>query len=163
MLLEPSMNQTVFSHISSPPARVGRSLNERCNLPMLTEIILSSMTPILGRRKQDVVLQPTDKPVVIEGDLYLVFSLLSAVVLETAGLSSANAVMRVSFDADEEAAMVTIAGANYHQIAPGYIQLDQQLSDLAAEGGANLTMIWNEHEGPTLVLRFPKVIQDKLS
>ena len=157
------MNQTVFPRISSPSLRMAKSPSERCNLPMLTEIILSSMTPILGRRKQDVVLHPTDKPVVIEGDLYLVFSLLSAVVLETAGLSSANAVMRVSFEADDEAAMVTIAGANYHQIAPGYMQLDQQLSDLAEEGGANLTMIWNEHEGPTLVLRFPKTIQDQVS
>ncbi len=157
------MNQIVFPRTRSPHVRMAKSQNDRCNLPMLTEIILSSMTPILGRRKQDVVLQPSEKPVVIEGDLYLVFSLLSAVVLETAGLSSANAVMRVSFDTDDEAAMVTIAGANYHQIAPGYIQLDQQLSDLATEGGANLTMIWNEHEGPTLVLRFPKAIPPQLS
>jgi hypothetical protein len=162
MLLEPSMNQALLTRAVTSPSQLGKSPSERCNLPMLTEIILSSMTPIFERRKQHVALKPSEKPVVVQGDLYLVFSLLSAVVLETAGLSSAHAVMRVSFDSDEDAAVVTIAGANYHQIAPGYIQLDQQLSDLAAEGGADLKMIWNEHEGPTLVLRFPKIIKPRV-
>lgn len=156
------MNQTILSREINSPSHNGKSQSERCNLPMLTEIILSSMTPIFERRKQHIAVKPSEKPVVVQGDLYLVFSLLSAVVLETAGLSSAHAVMRVSFDTDDDAAVVTIAGANYHQIAPGYIQLDQQLSDLAAEGGADLKMIWNEHEGPTLVLRFPKNTKRRL-
>lgn len=152
------MNQAVFPLNTSTATHLARSQRERCNLPVLTEIILSSMTPILDRRKQHVAVKPIETPVVVQGDLYLVFSLLSAVVMETAGLSSAHTVLRVSFENDEKNAVVTIAGANYHQIAPGYMKLDQQLADLAAEGGAEINMIWNEHEGPTLVLRFPKVM-----
>ncbi len=150
------MNQVAFLQSTFARRFLSETPTERCDLPLLTDIVVTSMLPVLERRSQTVKLEPTGRPVVVHGDLRLVFALLSAVVLEAAGLSSARAGLRVAFDLDEGDAVVTIVGSNSNCLPRSLIRLDRELSELARQGGAELELIWDEHEGPTLVLRFLK-------
>lgn len=127
---------------------------ERCDLPMLTDIVVTAMLPVLKCRNQTVKIQPLGRAAFVHGDLRLVFALLSAVVLKAAGLSSVRAALRVAFDLDDGDAIVTIVGSNSNHLPRSLIRLDPELSGLAREGGAELELIWDEYEGPTLVLRF---------
>lgn len=88
------------------------------------------------------------------GDPKLVFALLSAVVLEAAGLSSTHANLRVAFDLDDGDAVVTIVGCNNNHFPRSFIRLDRELVELARQAGAELELLWDAYEGPTLVLRF---------
>lgn len=126
-----------------------------CDLPMLTGVVLSTMTPLLNRRGQTAVVERPAQPVIVRADVKLVASLLSVVLLETAGLSSAHATLRLAFDIDEGDAIVTAMGENIHHLALARTRIDPELADLAAEAGAELDLIWDENEGPTLVLRLP--------
>ncbi len=127
---------------------------ERCDLPMLAGIVVDTMRPVLGRRRQSIVIEPPGREVVVRGELRLVFALLSAVLLEGAGLSSANARLRVAFDEDDGDAIVTVLGMNDSRIPSSMMRLDRELAELAGESGAELDLLWDEAEGPTLVLRF---------
>jgi hypothetical protein len=150
------MNQVAF--LQSTFARrflVDRG-TDRCDMPMLTDIVVTAMAPVLDRRSQSVTIEPPGRPVLVRGDLQLVFALLSAVVLEAAGLSSARASLRVAFDLDEGDVVITVVGANSHQLPRSLIRLDRELAGLARQGGAELDLIWDDQEGPTLVLRFPQ-------
>lgn len=151
------MNQVAFVQSSFARRPRVEPLTERCDLPMLAGIVITAMTPVLERRDQHVVLEPAGRPVVVSGDLRLVFSLLSAVILEGAGLSSARGRLRIAFDIDDGDAVVTLVGTNCHHLPKSFMRLDRQLADLASQGGAELDLIWDEHEGPTLVLRFPQM------
>jgi hypothetical protein len=150
------MNQVAFLQSTFARRFLKETPTERCDLPMLTDIVATAMLPVLDRRGQMVQLEPAGRPVIVSGDLRLVFALLSAVVLEAAGLSSARATLRIAFDIDEGDAVVTIVGANCNHLPRSLMRLDRELSELAHQGGAELELIWDEHEGPTLVLRFPQ-------
>jgi hypothetical protein len=124
---------------------------------MLADIVATSLKPVLQRRGQTVVIvDHADRHLVVQGDLRLVFALLSAIMLEAAGLSSARARLRIALDFDEGDAIVTIIGSNSHHLPRAMMGLDRELADLAAQSGAELELMWDEHEGPTLVLRFPQ-------
>jgi hypothetical protein len=127
---------------------------ERCDLPMLADIVIQTMRPVLMRRRQTVIVEPSGREVVVTGELRLVFALLSAVLLEGTGLSSADAHLRVAFDVDEGDAVVTVVGVNDNRIPKSLMKLDTELAALARECGAELDLLWDESEGPTLVLRF---------
>ncbi len=75
-------------------------------------------------------------------------------LLEGAGLSSADARLRVAFDEDDGDAIVTVLGMNDSRIPSSMMRLDRELAELAGESGAELDLLWDEAEGPTLVLRF---------
>ncbi len=130
-------------------------MTERCDLPMLAGIAVAAMAPLLERRQQGVAIESAGRPVIVRGDLGLVFSLVSAVVAEAAGLSSARARLRLAFDFDDGDIVLTIVGANSNNLPADLMQIDGQLAGLAREGGAELDMIWDAQEGPTFVLRFP--------
>lgn len=149
------MNQVAI--LQSPFARRSRvqTQPEKCDLPMLAGIVVTAMAPVLERRDQHVFVEPAGRPVGVVGDLRLVFALLSAVILEGAGLSSARGQLRIAFDVDDGDAVVTIVGTNNHHLPKSMMRLDHQLAELASQGGAELELIWDEQEGPTLVLRFP--------
>lgn len=127
----------------------------RCDLQMLSGVVLSTMAPLFSRRGQTIDIEQPVQPVVVKGDLRLVSSLLSAIFFEAAGLSSAHARLRVAFDNDEGDAVVTVVGSNIHRFSLGPGALDRQMADLAEEAGAELDLLWDQEEGPTLVLRFP--------
>lgn len=127
---------------------------ERCDLPMLAGIVIQTMRPVLMRRRQSITIEPALREVVVTGELRLVFALLSAVLLEGAGLSSADAQLRVAFDEDDGDAIVTVVGMNDNRIPTSLMRLDPELAALARESGAELDLLWDEQEGPTLVLRF---------
>lgn len=152
---EAFMNQVAFLQSTFARRFLKETPTERCDLPMLTDIVVTAMQPVLERRSQTVHLEPAGRPVIVAGDLRLVFALLSAVVLEAAGLSSARATLRVAFDLDDGDAVVTIVGSNSNHLPRSLMRLDRELSELARQGGAELELIWDELEGPTLVLRFP--------
>lgn len=126
-----------------------------CDLPMLTAVVLSTMKPLLSRRGQHATIETPQRPVVVRGDIKLVASLLSVVLLEAAGLSSANATLRVAFDVDEGDGIVTVVGENIHRLSLAGGELDGELASLAAEAGAELELLWDPSEGPTLLLRLP--------
>lgn len=151
------MNQVAF--VQSSFARRSRveAPTEKCDLPMLAGIVITAMAPVLERRDQHVVLEPAGRPVVVSGDLRLVFALLSAVILEGAGLSSARGQLRIAFDIDDDDAVVTLVGTNCNHLPKSFMRLDRQLAELASQGGAELDLIWDELEGPTLVLRFSQM------
>jgi hypothetical protein len=148
------MNQVAFLQSTFARRFVADHGAERCDLPMLTEIVVTAMAPVLERRSQSVSIQPACRPILVRGDLQLVFALLSAVVIEAAGLSSARASLRVAFDMHEGDAVIHIVGANSHQLPRSLMRLDRELATLARQGGAELELIWDDQEGPTLVLRF---------
>lgn len=148
------MNQVAFLQSTFARRFLSETPTERCDLPMLTDIVVTAMQPVLERRSQTVKLEPAGRNTVVHGDLRLVFALLSAVVLEAAGLSSARANLRVAFDEDDGDAVVTIVGCNSNHFPRSFIRLDRELSALARQGGAELELLWDEYEGPTLVLRF---------
>lgn len=148
------MNQVAFLQSTFARRFPAEQPSELCDLPMLTRIVVDAMRPILQRRDQSVKLEPVRQAIVVSGDIRLVFSLLSAVVLEGAGLSSARTDLRVSFDIDDGDTVVTIVGANSNHLPRSMIALDRELANLAREGGAELELIWDQYEGPTLVLRF---------
>ncbi len=151
------MNQVAFVQSSFSRRSRVEALSEKCDLPMLADIVITAMVPVLERRDQHVVLEPAGRPVVVNGDLRLVFALLSAVILEGAGLSSARGQLRIAFDIDDGDAVVTLVGTNCHHLPKSLMRLDRQLAEMANQGGAELDLIWDEHEGPTLVLRFPQM------
>jgi hypothetical protein len=148
------MNQVAFLQSTFARRFLVETPTERCDLPMLTEIVVTAMLPVLERRSQTVKLEASGRPAIVHGDVKLVFALLSAVVLEAAGLSSARANLRAAFDIDDGDAVVTIVGSNYNHFPRSFIRLDRELTELARQGGAELELIWDEYEGPTLVLRF---------
>jgi hypothetical protein len=148
------MNQVAFLQSTFARRFLVEHPSERCDLPILTDIVVNAMLPILDRRNQTIDREPANRSVVVNGDPQLVFALLSAVVLEAAGLSSARANLRVAFDVDDGDAVVTIVGSNFNHFPRSFIRLDRQLVELARQGGAELELIWDEYEGPTLVLRF---------
>jgi hypothetical protein len=127
---------------------------ERCDLPLLAGIVIDTMLPVLRRRRQQITVEQPDREVVVRGELRLVFALISAVLLEGAGLSSADAKLRVAFDEDDGDALITVVGMNENRIPASLMRLDRELADLAGEAGAELDLLWDEAEGPTLVLRF---------
>ncbi len=43
---------------------------------------------------------------------------------------------------------------NDSRIPSSMMRLDRELAELAGESGAELDLLWDEAEGPTLVLRF---------
>lgn len=150
------MNQVAFLQSTFARRFLADHGSDRCDLPMLTDIVITAMAPVLDRRSQSISIETPGRPVLVRGDLQLVFALLSAVVLEAAGLSSARARLRVAFDMDEGDAVITIVGCNSHHLPRSLMRPDRELSELARQGGAELELIWDEHEGPTLVLRFPR-------
>jgi hypothetical protein len=62
--------------------------------------------------------------------------------------------LRVAFDQDEDDAVVTVVGMNDNRIPASLMRLDRELAELARECGAELDLLWDDAEGPTLVLRF---------
>jgi hypothetical protein len=148
------MNQVAFLQSTFARRFLVETPTERCDLPLLTDIVVTAMLPVLERRNQTVKLESVGRPAIVNGELKLVFALLSAVILEAAGLSSARANLRVAFDVDDGDAVVTIVGCNSNHLPRSLIRLDRELSELARQGGAELELLWDEHEGPTLVLRF---------
>ena len=149
------MNQVAFLQSTFARRFLSETPTERCDLPMLTDVVVSAMLPVLDRRGQTITLESSDRPVVVKGDFQLVFALLSAIVFEAAGLSNATAHLRVEFDIDENDVVVTIVGENKHGIAASLIGLDRELAELARQNSAEIELLWDEEEGPTLVLRFP--------
>ena len=148
------MNQIAFLQSTFARRFHAETPAERCDVPTLTGVVITAMLPVLERRSQTIVFETAGKQAVVHGDPRLVFALLSAIVLEAAGLSSARANLRVAFDADDGDTIVTIIGSNSNHLPRSLIRLDRELSDLARKGGAELELIWDEHEGPTVVLRF---------
>ncbi len=148
------MNQIVRFRAFSPKMSAF-SKPTRCDLAMLSGVVLTAMRPLLDRRGQSVSIEQPSRTVAVRGDLGLVSSLLSAVIFEAAGLSSANAGLRIAFDVDEGDAVVTIVGSNHHRFTLGEAALDAEMADLVQQAGAELDLLWDEEEGPTLVLRFP--------
>ncbi len=149
------MNQVAYLQSTFARRFLTEQPTERCDLPMLTDVVVTAMLPVLDRRSQVVLLEPASRPVIVKGDLRLVFALLSAVVLEAAGLSSARANLRIAYDLDDGDAVITIVGFNSNHLPSSLMRLDRELAELARQGGAELELLWDEHEGPTLVLRFP--------
>lgn len=149
------MNQVAFLQSIFARRFSNETPSERCDLTLLADFVLTSMSPVLDRRNQSVKFHPTKNAVVVRGDVKIVFALVSAVILEAAGLSSARANLRVAFDIDDGDAVVTIVGSNCNHFPRSYIRLDQQLADQARQGGAEVELIWNENGSPTLILRFP--------
>jgi hypothetical protein len=129
---------------------------ERCDLPLLADIVINTMRPVLLRRRQIISIAPSGCEVVVTGELRVVFSLLSAVLLEGAGLSSADARLRIAFDIDDGDAVVTLVGTNQNRLPSSLMRIDGELAQLARESGTELDLLWDEAEGPTLVLRFLK-------
>jgi hypothetical protein len=148
------MNQHVTEHRAAILPFKTQKTRNICDLVMLADIAAGTMRPLLMRRQQRVVVEPIGGVVTVEGDIKLVFALISAVMLEAAGLSSARAKLRLAFDIDDDDVVITIVGANHNNLRSNLIALDQELARLAAEAGAELDLIWDEQEGPTLLLRF---------
>ncbi len=150
------MNQVAFLQSTFARRFHTETPVERCDVPTLTGVVITAMLPVLDRRNQTITLDNAGRQAIVQGDPRLVFALLSAVVLEAAGLSSARANLRVAFDIDDGDMVVTIIGSNSNHLPRSLIRLDRELSELARKGGAELELIWDEHEGPTVVLRFLK-------
>ena len=148
------MNQIAFLQSAFSRRFSSDAVSERYDLTMLTDVVLTSIDPLLERRGQNLVFDAADNPIVVTGDPRMIFALLSAVVLEAAGLSSARADLRIVIDMDESDAVLTVIGANTNHLPGSLIGLDRELLQLAHLSGAELELIWGEHEGPTLVLRF---------
>lgn len=149
---------SVFRKLSASSALNVSFMNSatHCDLPMLSRVVLGTMAPLLERRGQSAEIERPAQEITVRGDLRLVSALLSAIFIEAAGLSSAGARLKVAFDLDEEDAVVTVVGWNSHRLALQDERVDASLADLAAEAGAEIDLIWEQEEGPTLVLRFPQ-------
>lgn len=149
---------TAFGKHRAPGALTVSFMNDatHCDLQMLSRVVLGTMAPLLERRGQSVTIERPLQDVAVRGDLRVVSALLSAIFIEAAGLSSAGARLKVAFDLDEGDAVVTVVGWNTHRLALQDERVDPHLADLAGESGAEIDLIWEQEEGPTFVLRFPK-------
>ena len=148
------MNQLLALQ-GSPRRQIQRTTTSRCYLPTLADLAITAMGRVLERRGQQVIVQPTDSAVWVTGDERAIFALMSAVLVEAAGLSSARASLRLGFEVDDGDTVMTVIGTNIHQFPSNTMRVDPELVELAALVGAEIDLIWDQHEGPTLVLRFP--------
>jgi hypothetical protein len=125
------------------------------DLARIVALVGSGLQPLFRRRQQTLLVAPATVPVMTRLDQRLAVALVSAIMVEAAGLSLARTTLRCDLDHDDGDAIVTLCGANDSHIPPDWMRLDPEISCIAAEAGAEVEMLWDADEGPTLVLRLP--------
>jgi hypothetical protein len=125
------------------------------DLARIVALVGSGLQPLFHRRQQTLLVGPATAPVLTRLDQRLTVALVSAIMVEAAGLSFARSTLRCDLDNDDGDAVLTLCGANDSHIPPDWMRLDPEISCIAAEAGAEVEMLWDADEGPTLVLRLP--------
>jgi hypothetical protein len=128
----------------------------RLKLITLVNEAVAGLTARLHRRSQTISIDDTLADAVACHDTDKLTSLFCAVLNEMIGLSAPHSNLKVTFDHDEGEAVVVLLGKNRMGLRPCWLLLGEEISQLAREAGGSASILWDEDEGPTIIVRLPE-------
>ncbi len=150
------MNQIVVPLAPRQRVPMHVTLVPRLKLIALVNDAVASLKARLHRRCQTVSIDDTLADVVACHDTEKLTSLLCVVLNEMVGLSAPNSNLRVTFDHDEGEAVVVLLGKNRSGLRPCWLLLGEEISQLARQAGGSALILWDDDEGPTIIVRLPE-------